>query len=75
MPPSREGFFNQWTTFPLMNYDALNEALGGSIETTWNPWGSCKTVSTLFLDATVMFSTSGVFSSGAVHIRSRRYSH
>jgi hypothetical protein len=46
-----------------MNNDSLNEALGGSIVATWNPWGFHKTASILLLDATVLFSTSEVFES------------
>jgi hypothetical protein len=32
-----------------MNHNALKEAPGGNIVTTWNPWGFHKTVSMLFL--------------------------
>jgi hypothetical protein len=57
-----------------MNQGALNDLPGGYIVTTWKPLGFHGTVSIIFAEAMVLFSISGVLSSHAVHIRSRKYS-
>jgi hypothetical protein len=53
-----------------MSHDALKQAPGGNIVTTWNPWGFHQTVSMLFLGAMVLLAITGVFSCVGVHIRS-----
>jgi hypothetical protein len=65
---------SEGTKFWSMKHDSLMKAPGGNIVTTWNPWGFHKMVNMLFLDAMVLFAITGVFSSVAVHIRSRTYS-
>jgi hypothetical protein len=65
-----------WTKgikFSSMNHDALNDSPGGNIFTTWKPWELHRTVSIVFVQAMVLFSTSGVFSSREVHIRPQTY--
>jgi hypothetical protein len=72
-PRRREEFLNQGDPFPLMNHDALNEALGGALEQHGIP-GDSKKWSVSISGLTSSVSTSGVFSSRAVHIRPRTYS-
>jgi hypothetical protein len=46
--PNWEEFPTTGIRFPLMNHDALNEAVGGSIVIKWNPWGFHEIVSMCF---------------------------
>jgi hypothetical protein len=73
--PPRKNRSSKGTMCWSMNYDASKEAPGGHIVITWNAWGFHKTVNILFRDTTVLFAITGVFSSVAVHIRSRTYSY
>jgi hypothetical protein len=45
--PAEKNLSNKGTKFPSMNYDALNQAFGGGMVTTWNLWRFHKMVSIL----------------------------
>jgi hypothetical protein len=73
LQPNGKKLWTKRTKFCFMNHDASNDSPGGNMVTKWKPWGFLRTISLVFVEAIVLFSTSGVFSSRAVHIRSRTY--